>query len=122
MGKVAETWTATDAAPDARVIWLKAQLAEEQRRQRRALRGVILGQAAIKSVPAVALALLILWIWPTVEALTTRWLGWIQKVLFEPAFRMIERPLAGDAWPVLVLASLALAVVFLRGYGRRVFR
>jgi hypothetical protein len=98
---------------------LKAQLAEEQRRRLRALRWGMVAQAAVRSLPPVAISLLILWIWPALNLWFTRFLLWTSKAFLEPPMRLLERPLAVTASPLLILSYLALVLFLLHRYWRK---
>jgi hypothetical protein len=121
MSSMAESCRDASPAPDPGVTWLKAQWAEQLRREERALRPVILAQVLAKSGVFVALAFLILWIWPVVNPLILRFLAWAPHALINPSIPSIQGPMARLSSPISIMLFLAAGCLVLMPRLRKPF-
>ena len=119
MGEVSASWSSNEPAPDPGPIWIKAQLAERQRLEKRALRPVILARTVAIIGLLGALSFLILWMWPTIDALIGRALIGMPAVPITPFLPSAKGPAAYFTSPAVILLCLALCCIFLQPRLRR---
>jgi hypothetical protein len=119
MGDVSARWRSSEPAPNPDLIWIKAQLAEQQRLEERALRPAILVRTGAIIGLLVALSFLILWMWPTIDAFIGRALIGMPAVIITPFLTTTKGPAAYLTSPVVILLCLALCCIFLQPRLRR---
>ena len=114
MSNVAKNYGVAEPIPYTNLVWLKAQLDEQERLEIKVLRPMILAQTAVKLGVLVLLSILILWIWPTVSTYIVRLLTLIPDILIHPSLPSISGPIAYLTSPAAILLCFALGYFFLQ--------